>query len=262
MFGDGEVLVSHIQYADDTLITGTKSWKNVWAIKAILQLFELVSGLKVNFYKSCLIGINIYEVWLVEVEFVLNRKVGGTPFKYLGIPVGGNHRNLSLWKGVIDAISKSEVTQVETIKHLAVAWNCLISLKISILAWRVWQNRLLTRDNLVKRDILDESQNSCPFDCAKEENISHIFFECPSTLATWSEIFRWLGFMFAMHNSSWQNFVQFAGITQRGSVFKERSAIFDIQAGSWRWLKPKIKRFSFNLFHWISNPKVCIGWTD
>ncbi|MCI20316.1 LINE-1 reverse transcriptase like, partial [Trifolium medium] len=44
--GTGDVNISHLQYADDTLIVGKKSWKNVRAIKANLQLFELISGLK------------------------------------------------------------------------------------------------------------------------------------------------------------------------------------------------------------------------
>lgn len=36
------VQVSHLQFADDTLIIGGKNAKNIWAIKAILQLFECV----------------------------------------------------------------------------------------------------------------------------------------------------------------------------------------------------------------------------
>ncbi|XP_058726575.1 uncharacterized mitochondrial protein AtMg01250-like [Vicia villosa] len=42
-FGNGEVQVSHTQYADNTITMG-RSWKNVWATKAILQLFKMVSG--------------------------------------------------------------------------------------------------------------------------------------------------------------------------------------------------------------------------
>ncbi|CAI8606442.1 unnamed protein product, partial [Vicia faba] len=40
-FENGEVSVSHIQYADDTIVMGERSWKNIWVIKEILQLFEL-----------------------------------------------------------------------------------------------------------------------------------------------------------------------------------------------------------------------------
>ena len=46
------VTVSHLQFADDTLILGSKSWANIRAMRAVLVLFENLSGLKVNFSKS------------------------------------------------------------------------------------------------------------------------------------------------------------------------------------------------------------------
>jgi len=55
---DGNSL-SHLQFADDTLILGVKSWANVRYMRAVIILFEQVSGLKVNFHKSMLTGINI-----------------------------------------------------------------------------------------------------------------------------------------------------------------------------------------------------------
>lgn len=58
-FGSSEYQVSHLQFADDTLVVCKKSKKNIWAIKATLQLFEVISGLKVNFHKSQLIGVNV-----------------------------------------------------------------------------------------------------------------------------------------------------------------------------------------------------------
>lgn len=80
-FRNGEVKISHIQYADDTIVKGKRSWKNVWSIKASFQMFKLVSGLKANFHKSSLIGINTHVEWLEEAASVLNCKVGGIPFK-------------------------------------------------------------------------------------------------------------------------------------------------------------------------------------
>jgi len=45
-------VVSHLQFADDTLILAEKSWANVQAMCVVLILFEVISGLKVNFTKS------------------------------------------------------------------------------------------------------------------------------------------------------------------------------------------------------------------
>jgi len=40
-------------------LLGAKSWANVRALRAVLSLFAMMSGLKVNFHKSLLVGINI-----------------------------------------------------------------------------------------------------------------------------------------------------------------------------------------------------------
>ena len=44
--------ISHIQYADDTVIMIDCSEKSVWNLKLILYCFEWLFGLKINFHKS------------------------------------------------------------------------------------------------------------------------------------------------------------------------------------------------------------------
>ncbi|MCH84310.1 cysteine-rich receptor-like protein kinase, partial [Trifolium medium] len=92
--------ISHLQFADDTLIVGEKSWANIRVLKANFILFELISGLKVNFHKSLLVGVNISEAWLVDAARVLNCKLGRIPFLYPGLPIGGDERHLSFWSGL------------------------------------------------------------------------------------------------------------------------------------------------------------------
>jgi hypothetical protein len=53
--------VSHLQFVDDTLLLGSKSWLNVRALRAVLVLFESMLALKVNFNKSMFVGVNISE---------------------------------------------------------------------------------------------------------------------------------------------------------------------------------------------------------
>lgn len=101
---DGEVRLTHLQFADDTLILGEKSWLNVQSMLAVLLLFEEIFGLKVNFHKSMLTGVNVNDSWLAEAVLVMNCRRGSIPFVYLGLPTGGNSRKLSFWKPVIDRI--------------------------------------------------------------------------------------------------------------------------------------------------------------
>jgi len=73
-------------------------------MRAILLLFEKLSGLKVNFSKSHLVGVNVASSWLTAAASVLNCKVGSIPFVYLGMPIGGNARRLSFWDPLINRI--------------------------------------------------------------------------------------------------------------------------------------------------------------
>jgi hypothetical protein len=104
--GSNEVVVSHLQYADDTLCIGEASFANLWSLKAILRAFELVSGLKVNFWKSCVMGINVSNDFIRLASLFLNSKIGSVPFKYLGLPVGANPRRASTWEPMVTALRK------------------------------------------------------------------------------------------------------------------------------------------------------------
>jgi hypothetical protein len=98
------ITVSHLQFADDTLLVGEKSWANVRALRAVLVLFELLSGLKVNFHKSMLVGVNISDSWMHETVSALRCKVGKVHFLYLGLPIGGDPRRLGFWEPVLNRI--------------------------------------------------------------------------------------------------------------------------------------------------------------
>jgi hypothetical protein len=98
------VSVTHLQFADDTLLIGTKSWANVRAMRAVLVLFEAMSGLKVNFNKSMLVGVNVSDSWLNEASSVLRCRVGKVPFVYLGLSIGGDPRRLIFWEPLLRSI--------------------------------------------------------------------------------------------------------------------------------------------------------------
>jgi len=98
------VPVTYLQFADDTLILGVKSWANVWAMRAVLVLFEAMSGLKVNFNKSMLVGVNVSDSWLNEAASVLHCRVGRVMFVYLGLSIGGDPRRLNFWEPLLRSI--------------------------------------------------------------------------------------------------------------------------------------------------------------
>jgi len=113
--GLNPTMISHLQFADDTLLLGVKSWANIWALRARLILFEVMSGLKVNFHKSMLVGVNIDDSWLGQAASVLACKIGCIPFVYLGLPIGGDARRLIFWEPVLSRI-KARLSEWKSIK--------------------------------------------------------------------------------------------------------------------------------------------------
>jgi hypothetical protein len=96
--------VSLLQYVDDTLCIGDTTVENLWTLKAVLRGYEMTSGLKVNFSKSCVMGINVSDDFLGMASNFLNCRVGTTPFKYLGLPVGANPRKMSTWEPMLNVV--------------------------------------------------------------------------------------------------------------------------------------------------------------
>jgi len=103
-FDGSEFVVSHLQYADDTLCTGKATVQNLWIIRSALRGFEMASGLKINFYKSSLIGMIVREEFMSMACDFLNCSAECIPFKYLGLLVGANPRSMSTWEPLIETI--------------------------------------------------------------------------------------------------------------------------------------------------------------
>jgi hypothetical protein len=70
------------------------------------MLFELVSGLKVNFHKSMLYWVNVASSWLHEAASVLHCKHDRLSFLYLGLPIGSDPRKLAFWYLLVDRIKR------------------------------------------------------------------------------------------------------------------------------------------------------------
>jgi hypothetical protein len=70
--GNEGVMVSLLQYTDDTLCIREVTVENLWTLKAVLRAFELASGLKVNFWKSSIIGVNMENDFMLMAANFLN----------------------------------------------------------------------------------------------------------------------------------------------------------------------------------------------
>jgi len=66
----------------------------------------MASGLKVNFHKSSLIGVNVQRDFMKAACNFLHCGEGSLPFKYLGLPVGANSRKMSTWEPMSEQLKK------------------------------------------------------------------------------------------------------------------------------------------------------------
>ncbi|GKV28903.1 hypothetical protein SLEP1_g37891 [Rubroshorea leprosula] len=108
--GNGGIKITHLQFADDMIMFGRVEDSNVWVVKCIMRVFELIFGLKINFDKSLLYALNVEEEWVEKTAWSLNCRRGPLPFKYLEIPIGGNHRRLTFWRPLIQGFKNKLVS--------------------------------------------------------------------------------------------------------------------------------------------------------
>lgn len=85
---------------------GEATLSNVVAIKCMLRGFELVSGLKLNFFKSCFGFIGVPLVDTERYAHLLKCKILSLPFVYLGIPIGANPRLVDTWKPIVHKFAR------------------------------------------------------------------------------------------------------------------------------------------------------------
>lgn len=100
-----EVYFDILQFADDTIILGEDSWTNLWSIKSILRGFELVSRLRVNFFKSNLYRVSVKNNFLQTTFVFISYCINKLPFKFLSVQVTSSSKRVRFWKNGIDYVS-------------------------------------------------------------------------------------------------------------------------------------------------------------
>ncbi|GJW59292.1 RNA-directed DNA polymerase, eukaryota [Tanacetum coccineum] len=85
--------ISHLFYADDAVFIGEWSIANLSGITHILHCFSLLSGLSINLKKSHLLGVGIRSEDVNAAALYFGCSTMKTPFKYLGVMVGGDQND-------------------------------------------------------------------------------------------------------------------------------------------------------------------------
>ncbi|KAK4848716.1 hypothetical protein QYF36_016477 [Acer negundo] len=101
--GEVEIHVSHLQFADDTILFIKPREEYLCNVKRVLHCFEMDSGLKINFHKSCVVRVGKGRMTKSDywASIFKCKKVF-----YLGFPLGGKPGSRNFWEPMIGKIEK------------------------------------------------------------------------------------------------------------------------------------------------------------
>jgi hypothetical protein len=83
--------ITHLQYADDTIILLAFEEQSILYTKFLLNCFEDMSGLKVNYQKSEVMVVGGTEEEQNSIASMFNCNIGSLPMKYLGVMISDRH---------------------------------------------------------------------------------------------------------------------------------------------------------------------------
>lgn len=104
-------------------------------------------------------------------------------------------------------------------------WHRLVPSKISLFAWRLLQDRILTKSKLVRRHILQQNDNICVEGCGFTETTNHLFIGCALFGNVWNLVSQWLGIDVVFPGSIKEHYLQF---TQFAAFLRGTHSYFKI----------------------------------
>ena len=96
---DTERQITHLLFADGTLVFCKDTEDQMAYLSWILAWFEALSGLRINLDKSSLLPVGRVENE-ENLALELGCKIGSLPTEYLRLPLGAKHKASSVWDGV------------------------------------------------------------------------------------------------------------------------------------------------------------------
>jgi hypothetical protein len=103
-------------------------------------------------------------------------------------------------------------------------WHRHIPTKVSLFVWRLLCNRLPTRGNLLRRNIVQANNSLRVFGCEVVETAGHLFLSCGNYCILWSLISALLGLSLVHHNDLQQHYHHF--YYMHGGTSSEYSCLF------------------------------------
>ncbi|XP_026442185.1 uncharacterized protein LOC113341576 [Papaver somniferum] len=127
------LMISHLQFADDTLIFIDASVKEVRRLFIILSIFESLTGLNLNLDKSTMVSVGADDI-IEDLAKELGCKTEKLPINYLGMPIGAHWRSTSVWDQVLIRMKQRLATWKKKIysRNKQALWRRLVQQKFAV----------------------------------------------------------------------------------------------------------------------------------
>jgi hypothetical protein len=97
--------------------------------------------------------------------------------------------------GMLLVLENLNTSQAFAFKNI---WKSTVPSKVSSLAWQLLLDRIPTRQNLRRRNVIRSHDAYCPFCALEVESARHLFLHCRFTAAVWYALNRWLEVMIVL----------------------------------------------------------------
>lgn len=101
-------------------------------------------------------------------------------------------------------------------------WHMDVLLKVVLFTWRLFWDRLPTKDNLFRRGVIDYNFMECVVGCGSVESSAHLLLHCNCFGSVWHFIYRWLCISAVVPLYVQDHFIQFS---YSGGTAKVRQSI-------------------------------------
>ncbi|KAF1886758.1 hypothetical protein Lal_00045995 [Lupinus albus] len=168
-------------------------------------------------------------------------------------------------------------------------WKSRVPLKVFSFTWRLFQNRIPTKDALLRQGFSSSDSGGilCPFCNEHPESTDHLFSSCSLSYLVWQMIYKWLGISVVLPNTpshhlsyhlglvkdrkSWKfwSVIWFATIwaiwlSRNDFIFNNvNSSLLHIldsaKLKSWLWIKSQRGLNSTIYSDWLCKPLECLS---
>ena len=149
--------ITHLLFADDTLVFYEPSLDQVSYMSWLLMWFEAMLKLKVNLDKSEIISMGRVEN-VEDLTLKFGCKVSTLPSSYFGFPLGARFKEVAVWDGVEEMMRKRlsfwKMQYISKGGKLTLIWSTLFSMLIYCMSLFYMPKNMSLRLERIQRDFL------------------------------------------------------------------------------------------------------------